>query len=852
MAYNVPIVYGPGGVNYLMPDTLRAPREAADGKNFVISDAQHLIKRPGWHQKSDTSAPAFGLVRFEKQNVAEVLLSGYGNFAYGQDPYGSPNSLLYGSSENQMIGLDSTPKLWTSGSFTVAYSGGGVSTITVSNTSDNTIKCVITDTADSTTTIDLGSGNEGSPVTVASLISTIDALSNFSATLNEGTSTTPAAFIDFVDATSLNSGESTDLTFGEWAAINTTVSAAPLSEIDNQKSLDTFENPSAISIGGSVYISNGFDEIHKYDGLTLYKAGMPTGSAITAAVDTGSTGSAGFSGVYSYKLSYKFLDNNNYTVEGHLSSESADVNNSAGPYDINVTCTNIIDGAGYKTNCAIIASTHTSTNVGTNQEQVTVDSGHTMQIGDRAYLYDANVPGYATYKVLATTSTTLTLQASSTISVINNQAISGGLRQVIWRTKAGGSVYYRVAEIPNNAFSSTQIYVDEIDDDDLGATYGDGPAKTPGTPPRGKYLTVWRNQLIVAGDPDFPENIYYSEYDGTSILPENFPGVNVFKITANIQSRSITALATLGRNLFIFTEDETYVCEGNLANDDIRLDRLEGGVGCVANHSIQNVGNQLIFLSKTGVYAISPTSSGYTTKNLSENIQPELLIDANNNFRRSFKRCTSAFWQNKNWYVLFLPNELTSGNRYATSSSKVFVYDLEIGQWFPWDNINAEGGMCVFDDGVSGEVVWFSSREDTDDTARTSRFHSLKSELSFNDHTDPVNCEYRAQWDFAKDPKSYKNYFEISLDCLRKSSKLAYTPTGDITINLYSDFDATSSISSFDVSYESDDEQIVESLPTYEMRALGVQFSNNTVNKQILITGWALESSNKDRRIRRG
>ena len=852
MSYNVPTIYGPGGINYQMPDTLRNQREAANGLNFVVSDAMHLVKRPGFQNKSATTAPAFGLVKFEKQNIAETLLAGYGDFAYGVDPYGSPSALLYGSAEDQLIGLDTTPKLWTAGNLSITYSGAGTATITLSNTSTGSIKLVLTDTADSTTTVDLGTGYEGSPVSINTLVSTVDALSNFSASVDSGTSTGPAAFIDFINTTTLTTGVGQTLSWGYWADITTTISLEPLSEIDNQKSLDSFENPTAVSVGGSVYIGNGYNDMHKYDGQTLYKAGLTQGLAVTAAEDTGSTGSAGFSGSYTYRISYKFVDNNNYTIEGHISDASAAVDNSAGPYDVNVTCTNLVDGSGYKTSCAVVNGTQTSVNAGTNLETLTVDSGHTLQVGDRAYFYDKNLPGYTTAKVSATTSTTVTLQASSTLSVDDDDAISGGMRIVVWRTKAGGTVYYVAAEIPNNAFNSTQVFVDEVDDDDLGATYGDGPAKTPGTPPRGRYSTVWRNQLIIAGDPDNPENIYYSEYDGTSILPENFPGVNVFQIAPGSQSGAITGLETVGRNLFVFTENQTFVVEGNLANDDVRIDRLANNVGCVAHHTITNTDDQLFFLSKKGVYAIRPQGAGYSIQLISDNINPVLTIDANNSFRRSFKRAIAEFWQDKNWYVLFLPSELTSGNRYATTDSRCFVYDIETNQWYIWSNVNCEGGMAIFDDGNSGEVLWFTSREDTSDTARTARFNQTKTEIDYSDHTSAVDMTYRAQWDFGGDPKAYKNYFELSIDAFRAGSQLAYTPTGDITVTLYEDFDSSASVLSFDASYELDDEQIVESLPTYEMRSLGVEFANNTINEQILISGWAIESSVKDRRIRRG
>ena len=201
-----------------------------------------------------------------------------------------------------------------------------------------------------------------------------------------------------------------------------------------------------------------------------------------------------------------------------------------------------------------------------------------------------------------------------------------------------------------------------------------------------------------------------------------------------------------------------------------------------------------------------------------------------------------------------MPSETTaSGFTYADSDSRVYVYDIERNAWFIWNNINAHGGLVEFDDGKSGDVLWFHSREAAG-SHLLHRMNLTKSEIDFVDHRSTiigVDFSYSPQWEFLRSPKDMKIYTDISIDTFIKSSDLAYTPTGDITVGVYHNFNPSTELYSFTASLLSDDRAISEALSHESVRSIGVKFSNSTLNKQILLSGWAFEARSLISNLRR-
>lgn len=838
MTRNIKTTYGPRGVDLRSMHPVRSDQGAVDGLNFDITSTGNLTKRPGYAMKADSDL-GYGLAKYEEWTATTADVPGWGEFSFGLDAWGSPDVLGYGTISPKLVGIAATPKVWTVGTLSITYSGAGAATFSIGATSETDIKLILSVDGSAVLTSDLGTGIEGSPVTLATLKTAIDAVSDFAATIT-GTTTTPAAFLDWYDTTSLTSGTAYDVGFGYWSTPNT-IATDPLGFSESRVTESDYEHATYVNMNGVLYISNGYDPMVKYDGQTLYEAGLSNPSDMTTPSVTGVSVAGGFSGSYRYLYRYKYTDNKENTVISAATSLSTAVDNSSGPYAIDVTVDNLVAASGYHTSCAVINGTQSSVNAGSGLETLTVDDGsggtHTLKVGETAYFKEDNI-GYVTAVVSAVTSTTVTVEYVGTLDVTDNNVISSNLRIQIYRTEAGGTIAKLVEEIPNNSFDNTQTYRDTLIDASLGSSYVE-PIKVPSPPPNCKYMNVWRNQLVMSGAPGDPTGIYYSEFSDT-VTPENFPSINRIEITPEFEGSIVSGIAVLGRNQIIFTEDSIYIVEGNLADDQVRIDLLTDDVGCVAHATIKKIENTIVFLSKKGVYRISQASGGHRVDLISQQLDPLFRLSADPDYSPYYKRARAVTWDKMRKYVLYMPIEETIGTSYATSDSKCYVFDYSIGEWFIWDNINASGGMVIFNDGDSDDVIWFHSRESGPEY-RLHRFNNTGTEVDYADHTAGVSFNYQTQWEFGGDPRGYKVYTDLVLDSYVTSAETDYTPTGDMTINIYRDFnDATSEVS-FTAALPSNDQQSIYALPRSARRAISFKLSNSTINKQVLLSGWSYE-----------
>lgn len=853
----LPIIYTPGGLDLRLPDTMRDRQSAVNGLNFDITPALSLVKRRGYQMVSDdVSGLGYGLVAYESREPTVVSANGFGDFAFGVEAFGSPTTLGFGLIDLKLVGLGTNPAVWTAGTFGITYSGAGAATVKISATSESDVKLVLSVDGSAVLTEDLGAGTEGSPVTMTALKTAIDAVADFASTIT-GTATTPAAFLDKRNTKALTSGTEETIGFGYWNTINSPL-ATPLPEVGVRQGRDDFENPSAVSLNGVLYISNGYDDMLKYDGQNLYKAGLPQPGQPTTALDTGTGVGGGFSGSYQYLIQYKQIDAVLNTLEGQASTTSTALDNSAGPYAIDVTIDTVSSSEGYNTNCAVVDGTQTSTNVGDSLERLTVDDGsggnHTLKVGDTAYFYDKNSTDYVTKEVMAVTGTTIDLSSAAALSVDDNVVMSNNLRLVIWRTEAGGSTYRLVEEIPNNSFTSSVVYKDETLDNALGALYA-APTDTPATPPKCRYMAVWKNNLIMAGDPLNPTRVYYSEFSDVT-NPENFPVTNFFEASPGAAGGAVSGLGVVAQDLIVFTEDACYYGAGNLANDDITLSEISREIGCLAHHSIGILDGQLMFLSKKGIYAVAPGAfRNQGLKKISDPLDPIFRTGANNNFRKSYKRAVGVVWPEAQKYLLYMPDgALDNGEWYGQATSRIYAVDLDFGYWFQWSNMESLGGMVIWDDDAtdSDRALWFQSRElDSTVQHRLYKTNYTYSEIDYADHVSSVNMTYQPQWEFFNNPRTQKIFNEMVIDAFRGNSQLSYTPTGTTTVKIFRDFDDSAPEVTFTFDFLSNDKEIVKALPWSMRRSLGLEFSNNTINEQILITGWTLEGTEYRREIRR-
>jgi len=144
----------------------------------------------------------------------------------------------------------------------------------------------------------------------------------------------------------------------------------------------------------------------------------------------------------------------------------------------------------------------------------------------------------------------------------------------LYRTVGNGSVYLFLDEILDN---NSTTYVDTTADGSLGQETppqaGDfSDDNSP--PPQAGIVKVWKKTVFMAGDPQNPYTLYYSEDNE----PESFPLINAFEMDGKI-----TAMYESYAGLVVETETGKWQVIGD--NPDFSLDKIVDGMGCVGRRA---------------------------------------------------------------------------------------------------------------------------------------------------------------------------------------------------------------------------------------------------------------------------
>lgn len=691
--------------------------------------------------------------------------------------------------------------------------------------------------------------DEAGIITVSNLKTQIDALTGFS-TILVGDGSQPAAFLKIARDIDLVAAPFT-LEARYWTQINQTVTNVfPTRAADLYT--DDFENYTSTQINNVIYIATGKDELHKYDGQTVYRAGLPSVASLTSAL--GAAGAITGNNYY-HKAQYLQFDAVGNLVEGNLLRTTAGVNAVA--QKIDVTVANVLAGSGFNTDCAIVNGAQVTTNT------ITVDDGsggsHTMKAGDTAYFFDSVSADYVERNVTAVAATTITV-AGSPVTVADNAVISNNLRIGIYRNLTAGTVptvFYVVAEIPNNSFAATQVYSDNKADASLGAQLiEDGIDRSP--PPKGKYISAFKGQMMIAGDYENQNTLYWSDILG----PETFPNIGTNQADVLGYNGSIISGIAPNNEVFtIFQNPGIHVLSGDLPNGNIRIDQITYDLGCSAHATIQEIKGTLFFLSDIGprmmIGGQLPTPIGPTqedTQGKSSRIDPvfeQKNVSSEKTFR--LKRSIGFHDRKAEKYWLLLPCESTTGGvRYGNSNTTTYVYDYTRDSWLKWNNLNFLGGISQ----LNNDLVWLERSYSTFSSARRDvlyRQHSLNDCFDYQDHTQPVNFSYEPQWESLGESSELKRFLTIRVFSLED------VPNNELVISVKTQADYKTSVdyASFDLDLgaggygvspygttgygDTADPALKHKLGPGRFTALRPVFSNNLDQQNLVLTGWELQ-----------
>ena len=113
--------------------------------------------------------------------------------------------------------------------------------------------------------------------------------------------------------------------------------------------------------------------------------------------------------------------------------------------------------------------------------------------------------------------------------------------------------------------------------------------------------TMHDRHLVVAGDSNNPNTIYYSHTDE----PTNFSGAGAGSIKLDDK---VIGLRAFRADLIIFCKNSIYKLVNINDSSNIAVVPITKNVGCLDNHSIQEIAGDLVFLSPDGVRTIAGTA----------------------------------------------------------------------------------------------------------------------------------------------------------------------------------------------------------------------------------------------------
>ena len=819
------------GIDLKSNDLNRADEYASSLKNAQYKKSGSIEKRRGYQAHAST-AGGYGLVTYNRVDTEAVEVP-------------------------EIISISNTVHKLAQSTFTVVYGGADPSCLIsiYFDTMSSVYKCQILEGTILVLDQSLGIGfDEAVPYTINDLATAINGLAGFTATIT-GVTTISAAFIPIVRNHNLNDSDY-ETTASGWSAVNTTT-ATPLSGSDTHANDMDFENVSTVQLNNVLFLSNGYDYPQKYDGQTLYRAGVPTPASITHALG----GAGAVTGTnYFHRARYTQIDNSGNFVEGNL----AITTNGLAPVaqSMNVTVANILAGSGFNTNCAVVAGAQAVVNT------ITVDDGsggsHTMKVGDTAYFFDSVSSSYVERPVTAVAGTTITISGAA-VTVADNAVISNNLRIGIYRNQTSiitPTLFYLVDEVPNNSFTATQVVADNITDAALGILL-DEPITDRSPPPMGKYISAFKNQMIITGNRTLPTTVFFSDSESVEYFPSDSNSFLVDTVTGDI----VTGIAPNNELFAIFKTKSIFIVTGNIADGTIRVDLLTQDVGCAAHASIQEVKGTLYFLSDRGPFVLTggqlPSEMGdgrlepvFDGQAMPDEIKIFLfntqIITDEQTFQ--IKRAVALNDRTTEQYVLYIPCEsTTSGDRHPNTNSKLFVMDYKRTAYLVWDSLNMASGATLLNNDL-----YFSERRYSDFTTNVDhilyRRHNLSDAWDYQDNSTAINFDYSMQWEALGEPALLKrftrmrfyNFEETPNNEFELTIKMETNYVREVTKGSFVLEAATGGygVSAYSTSLYGDPSEptLKHKLNPGRVRSMRLRFQNDNSQQNIILPGWEIEA----------
>jgi len=205
-----------------------------------------------------------------------------------------------------------------------------------------------------------------------------------------------------------------------------------------------------------------------------------------------------------------------------------------------------------------------------------------------------------------------------------------------------------------------------------GGTDAAGTANVTQTPSKPKFIVTHTNRLFAtSADEDVPADTLYC----SQILDGDAWDLAADNLRIGNDRDPITALMP-GQNfdLFVFKERSIYKVNADptLKASQWSIKLVNNRTGCVADGTVQQVGADVMFLSRDGVRSLQSIQAG-TETDISLPVSRNINDYIGRINQAAVSTCTAIYWRNR--YMLSVPLDS------AATPDTVLVYNLLAGAW---------------------------------------------------------------------------------------------------------------------------------------------------------------------------
>lgn len=144
----------------------------------------------------------------------------------------------------------------------------------------------------------------------------------------------------------------------------------------------------------------------------------------------------------------------------------------------------------------------------------------------------------------------------------------------LYRTVAGGTIFLKLTDMPNNVATSFEDDVPDGALSEVTAPQAGDFSLDNSEPPRGGIFKIWKRTGFLAGDPQNPNTLYFSEDDNI----EAWPLINSFEL-----DDKITGIYETYSGVVVETETGKWQVIGD--NPDFAVDKMIENMGCVGRRA---------------------------------------------------------------------------------------------------------------------------------------------------------------------------------------------------------------------------------------------------------------------------